>query len=432
MKKVYVGMSADLLHPGHTNILSHAAKLGAVTVGVLTDNAIATYKRLPYLAYEQRKAVVEHIKGVEQVIPQHTLDYSDNLRALKPDYVVHGDDWLTGIQAKTRAKVIETLKEWGGELVEIPYSKGISSTQLNHSLKEVGTTPDIRLGRLRRLIEAKPIVRVLEVHNALSGLIVEKTQVDVDGIVREFDAMWSSSLTDSTARGKPDIETVDLTSRMMTVNDIFEVTTKSMMFDGDTGGKLEHFSFTVKTLERIGVSAVIIEDKIGLKKNSLVGTDVTQVQDSIERFSLKISAGKKAQITKDFMVIAGIESLIRDQGIQNALERAEAYIAAGADGIMIHSRQNNPAEILQFCQKYSAIESAVPLVAAPSSYDRITEQELINAGVKVVIYANHLLRAAYPSMRDVARKLLVHGRSFETREDCIPISEFLDLIPGAR
>jgi phosphoenolpyruvate phosphomutase len=384
------------------------------------------------LSYEQRKTVVENIKGVEQVIPQHTLDYTDNLRSLKPDYVVHGDDWTAGVQSRTRAKVIEVIQEWGGELVEVPYTKGISSTQLNHSLKEVGTTPDIRLRRLRRLIDAKGIVRVLEVHNGLSGLIVEKTQVDVDGEVREFDAMWSSSLTDSTARGKPDIEAVDLTSRLMTVNDIFEVTTKPMIFDADTGGRPEHFSFTVKSLERTGVSAVIIEDKMGLKKNSLLGNEVEQEQDSIENFCLKIKAGKDAQITDYFMVIARIESLILEKGIADAMERAKAYIAAGADAIMIHSRKKDPGEVFEFCREYKALEISVPLVAVPSSYNQVTESELIEAGVGVVIYANHLLRAAYPSMRKVAGKILEHGRSLESKDDCMPISEILDLIPGTR
>ena len=432
MKKVYVGMSADLLHPGHINILAEAAKRGSVTVGVLTDQAIASYKRLPFMNFEQRRAVVEHIKGVECVIPQHTLDYTENLRAVKPDFVVHGDDWATGVQSKTRSKVVEVLKEWGGELVEIPYTRGISSTQLNHYLKEVGTTPDIRLNRLRRLIDAKPIVRVLEVHNGLSGLIVEKTVVEFDGISHEFDAMWSSSLTDSTARGKPDIEAVDLTSRLTTVNDIFEVTTKPLIYDADTGGKPEHFTFGVKTLERTGVSALIIEDKIGLKKNSLLGVAAHQKQDSIEAFSRKIRAGKDAQITDGFMIIARIESLTLEKGVADAMERAKAYTAAGADGIMIHSRQEDPSEIFQFCAQYNALDAAVPLVAVPSSYHQVTESELIQAGVRVVIYANHLLRAAYPSMQKVARQILEHSRALESREDCMPISEILDLIPGTR
>ena len=324
MKEVYVGMSADLIHPGHINLLKEATKLGNITIGLLTDKAIASYKRLPYMNYNQRKEVIENIKGVVKVIPQDTLDYSDNLRLIKPDIVVHGDDWKEGIQKSTRQQVIDTLKEWGGELIEVSYTQGISSTKLNRATKEIGTTPNIRLNSLRRLLGAKPLIRVNEVHNGLSGLITENTKVQKKNQIVEFDAMWSSSLTDSTAKGKPDIEAVDMTSRIMSVNDIFDVTTKPMIFDGDTGGKLEHFVFTVKSLERLGVSAVVIEDKIGLKKNSLFGNDVAQTQDSIENFQNKIRIGKDAQVTDDFMIIARIESLILETGMKDALDRAKA------------------------------------------------------------------------------------------------------------
>jgi phosphoenolpyruvate phosphomutase len=432
MKKVYIGMSADLIHPGHINIISEAQKLGEVTVGVLTDQAIASYKRLPFLSYEQRKSVVESIKGVSSVVPQTTLDYRDNLHAYKPDIVVHGDDWQSGVQAKTRQQVIDTLAEWGGKLVELTYTEGISSTKLHEGLKEVGTTPDIRLKRLRRLIDAKPIVRVLEAHTPLCGLIIEHASVNVEGTKREFDAMWSSSLTDSTAKGKPDIEALDLTSRLQNINDAFEVTTKPLIYDADTGGIPEHFAFTVKSLERVGVSAVIIEDKVGLKKNSLFGNDVTQQQASVEEFCHKISMGKKAQITDDFMVIARIESLILEQGMDDAVDRAKAYIAAGADGIMIHSRKKSPAEILEFCAIYRSLDTQVPLVAVPSSYNSITDTELADAGVNVVIYANHMLRAAYPAMNDVAHSILEHGRSLECADKCMSIKVILDLIPGTR
>ena len=309
-KKVYVGMSADLIHPGHLNIIKEAQKYGYLIIGLLTDKAIGSYKRLPYLNFDQRKTIIEAIKGVEEVIPQETLDYTSNLRKIKPDFVVHGDDWKTGIQQNTRSKVIEVLKEWNGKLIDVPYTKGISSTQLNENIKEIGTTPEIRLKQLRRLIASKPIVRAIEAHNGLSGLIVENTYSEVNGVRHEFDAMWSSSLTDSTSKGKPDIEAVDITTRLHDLNNILEVTTKPIIYDGDTGGKTEHFVFTVRTLERLGISAIIIEDKVGLKKNSLFGTEVPQSQDSIENFSHKISMGKKAQITEDFMIIARIESLI--------------------------------------------------------------------------------------------------------------------------
>ncbi|MCT7610846.1 phosphoenolpyruvate mutase [Aliarcobacter butzleri] len=428
-KKVYVGMSADLVHPGHINILKVASQFGDITVGLLTDKAIASYKRLPYMSYEQRKAVIENIKGVKEVIPQNTLDYRPNLELLKPDFVVHGDDWKEGVQAKTRQQVIDTLAKWGGELIEPSYTDGISSTALNKSLKELGTTPDIRRKRLRRLIDSKEVVRIMETHNALSGLIVENIKSDNN---IEYDGMWSSSLTDSTSKGKPDIEAVDVTARINTVNEIFEVTTKPMIYDADTGGIAEHFAFTVRTLERTGVSAVIIEDKTGLKKNSLFGTEVEQTQDNIENFCAKIKIGKKAQITDDFMIIARIESLILDKGMNDAISRAKAYIEAGADGIMIHSRQKSPSEILEFCKILRDYNENIPIVVVPTSFNQITAKELSKAGVNIVIYANHMLRAAYPGMKNVAKSILENDRSLEAEEKLLSIKEILDLIPGTK
>jgi phosphoenolpyruvate phosphomutase / 2-hydroxyethylphosphonate cytidylyltransferase len=432
VKKVYVGMSADLIHPGHLNILKVASGLGEVTVGVLTDSAIASYKRLPYMNYEQRADIVSNLKTVSEVIPQSTLDYSENLKALKPDYVVHGDDWKDGIQQQTRQIVIDTIAEWGGELVEVPYTQGISSTALNKAVKELGTTPQIRLSSLRRLLKAKPLVRFLDIHNALSGLIIEHTKVEVDGVSREFDGMWGSSLTDSTAKGKPDIEAVDVSSRMSTLSEVLEVTTKPIIYDADTGGQTEHFKFTVRTLERLGVSAVIIEDKTGLKKNSLFGNEVPQTQDSIENFCDKILSAKKAQITDDFMVIARIESLILEAGMDDAIIRAKAFLEAGADGIMIHSRKKDPAEILEFCRQYAEIANRKTLVVVPSSYNSITEDELEEAGANVVIYANQLLRSAFPAMQSTAQSILKHSRSLECDESMLSIKEILNLIPGTK
>jgi phosphoenolpyruvate phosphomutase len=431
-KVVYVAMSADLIHPGHLNIIHTARELGDVVVGLLTDAAIASYKRLPFLSYEQRKAIVEDIKGVSRVVPQETLDYVPNLRTFRPDYVVHGDDWRTGVQKETRARVIETLGEWGGRLVEPSYTPGISSTQLINSAREIGTTPDIRRNRLRRLLQAKPLVRLLEAHSGLSGLIVENASVRVNDLPQEFDAMWLSSLTDSLIKGKPDIECVDLTSRTSTINDILEITTKPIIFDGDTGGIPEHFVYTVKTLERLGVSAVIIEDKVGLKKNSLFGTDVDQTQADPLDFAHKIEAGKRAQVTDDFMIIARIESLVLKKGLDDALARARTYIAAGADGIFVSSKEKTPAEILEFCHRYSEIENRVPLAVVPSTYSGVTEEQLANAGVRLVIYANHLLRSAYPSMMKAAKSILESGRAQEAEEFCMPISEVLQLIPGGK
>jgi|SRR3989344_3811409 len=429
MKKVYVAMSADLIHPGHLNIISEARKLGEVTLGLLSDAAIASYKRLPSLSYEQRKIIMENIKGVYQVVPQHTLDYVENLRKLKPDYVVHGDDWRTGAQKETRRKVVDVLKEWGGELVEIPYTHGISSTQLSATLREIGVTPEMRIRRFRRLLDSKPLVRILEAHNGLTGIIVENIKVIKDDLVKEFDGVWVSSLTDSISKGKPDTGFVDFTSRMNTVNHILEVTTKPIILDGDDGGHIEHFVFMVKTLERLGVSAVIIEDKTGLKRNSLFGTEVEQIQDSIENFSKKITVGKRSQVTSDFMIIARIESLILGKGVDDAVNRAKSYIESGADAIMIHSKEKDTKQLFEFCEIYSRFENKVPLVAVPTTYNHITEKELIDQGVNVVIYANHLLRSAYPSMVKTAESILLNERSKEADEFCMPIKDILNLIP---
>lgn len=434
MKKaiVYVGMSADLVHPGHLNILKKASELGEVTVGLLTDAAIASYKRIPYMAFDQRRQIIENIKGVSQVLAQETLDYVPNLRRLQPRYVVHGDDWREGVQRETRQRVIDTLAEWGGELVEVPYTQGISSTKLNQALREVGSTPDLRLKSLRRMLQAKPLLRFLDIHNALSGLIIEHTHIDTPSGRRQFDGMWGSSLTDSTAKGKPDIEAVDVSARMTTLNEVLEVTTKPIIYDADTGGQIEHFRFTVRTLERLGVSAAIIEDKTGLKKNSLFGNDVPQMQDSIENFCEKIRAGKAAQATDDFMIIARIESLILQKGQDDALARAGAYLEAGADGIMIHSRQKTADEIFEFCRRYQELPNRKPLVVVPSSYNTVTEAELQEHGVRIVIYANQLLRSAYPAMVETAQSILVHGRSAECDARMMSIGEILDLIPGTK
>jgi phosphoenolpyruvate mutase len=432
-KNVYVGMSADLIHPGHLNVIKRAAELGEVTIGLLTDAAISSYKRVPYMAFDQRREVLESLKGVSHTVPQETLDYVPNLKALRPDYVVHGDDWREGVQRETRQRVIDTLAEWGGQLVEVTYTKGISSTALQNALREVGTTPDVRRSRLRRLLQVKPIVRFLDLHNALSGLIIENTSVVMpDGTKREFDGMWGSSLTDSTAKGKPDIEAVDVSARMTTLSEVIEVTTKPIIYDGDTGGIPEHFVFTVRTLERLGVSAVIIEDKRGLKKNSLFGTDVAQIQDEIPAFCGKIRLGKSAQATDDFMIIARIESLILDKGVDDAMQRAQAYLDAGADGIMIHSRRKSPDEIFEFCDRYAELPNRKTLVAVPSSYNTVTEDELAARGVNVVIYANHLLRSAYPAMVNTAKSILTHQRSAECDAQLLPIKDILELIPGTK
>ena len=426
MKKVYVGMCADLIHHGHLNIIKKATEYGEVTIGLLTDSAIASYKRLPALNYEQRKIVVENIKGVDEVIPQETLDYIPNLEKIKPDYVVHGDDWKTGVQKQVRQQVVDKLNEWGGKVIDVPYTKNVSSTKLHNHLKDIGTTPDIRRKMLKRLIESKPIVRILESHNGLTGLITEKTKVGND----EFDGMWLSSLTHSASKGKPDTQYVDITTVSQTLGEIFDVTTKPMIVDLDNGGSVEHFKPMVRSLERLGVSAVIIEDKTGNKRNSLFEDTSNQLQDSIEDFSYKISEGKKSLVTKDFMIMARIESFILGNGLEDAIKRASAYIDAGADGIMIHSKSKTPDEIISFCEEYKKFKKIVPLVVVPSTYNKVTEKELTDIGVNVVIYANHLLRSAYPSMVDTTTSILKNKRSYEANDKCLPIKQVLELIPN--
>ncbi|MBR5907068.1 MAG: phosphoenolpyruvate mutase [Bacteroidales bacterium] len=432
-KKVYLGMIADIMHPGLINIINEGAKYGDVIIGLYTDKAIATHKRLPYLTYEQRETVVRSIHGVSDVVPQDDWSYVPNLVKYKPDYIIHGDDWLEGPDKYIRDEVFKVMEGLGGKVIEIPYTKGITSSGLADELESLGTTPQARLKSLRRLITAKPIVRIMESHCGLTGLIIEHTKVEVGNEIREFDGMWASSLTDSTSKGKPDIEAVDLTTRLHDLNDSLEVTTKPVIYDGDTGGKTEHFVFTVRTLERLGVSAVIIEDKVGLKQNSLFGTDAVQTQDTIEGFCSKIQAGKEAQVTRDFMIIARCESLIAGKPVEDALERCHAYVAAGADGIMIHSKNKDGQDIKEFCQRFREVDNHTPIVAVPTTYGQFTEAELAEWGINIVIYANHMLRSAYPAMVKCAERILETTRCQEASEEyCMPIKQILNLIPGTK
>lgn len=432
-KIVYLGMIGDIMHPGLINIINQGAKYGDVMIGLFTDKAIATHKRLPYLTYEQRKNVIENIKGVSSIVPQDEWSYVPNLIKYKPDYIIHGDDWQQGPDKYIRDEVLKTMEKLGGEVIEIPYTKGISASGLKEEIDSLGVTPQARLASLHRLISAKPIVRILESHNGLTGLIAEHTSVEVNGQHREFDGMWASSLTDSTSKGKPDIEAVDLTTRLHDLNDTLEVTTKPVIYDGDTGGKLEHFVFTVRTLERLGISAVIIEDKVGLKQNSLFGTDAIQTQDTIEGFCNKIKAGKEAQITRDFMIISRCESLIAGKPVEDALERCHAYVAAGADGVMIHSKNKSGEDIKEFCLRFREKDPHTPIVAVPTTYNQFTEEELAEWGINIVIYANHMLRSAYPAMVKCAERILETSRSLEASDEyCMPIKQILNLIPGTK
>lgn len=434
-KKVYIAMSADVLHEGHINIIKEGAKYGDVIIGLLTDEAIATYKRLPILDYKTRKGIFENMKGVTEVVKQSELDYTKNLKKYKPDFVLHGDDWKKGVQSLVREKVIETLKEWDGKLIEIPYTKGLVTQELSQKYLALENTPDNRRAKLRKLISLKPYIRAIDASNGLTGLIAENVKVvdEQKMEVKEFDAMWVSSLCDSTFKGKPDIELVDLTSRINTINELIEVTTKPIILDGDTGGKTEHFAFNVKTLERLGVSAIIIEDKTGLKKNSLFGTEVKQTLDDPENFAAKIRAGKQSQVTRDFMIFARLESLIAGYGVDDALMRAKIYIEAGADGIMIHSKDKSGEDIFEFMKRFREYSKDIPIILVPTTYNQFTEDELHKGGANIIIHANHLLRSAYPAMVKTAESILTNGRSQEASEEyCMPIKQVLELIPGGK
>ena len=428
MAKVYTCFCTDIIHEGHMNIIREAAKLGELTVGVLSDEMMIRYNRFPTKTTEERMKMIEGLPGVADVIEQKQIMYDEVITSLHPDYVVHGDNWGDSAMQAIRANILSLLEANGGELIEIPYTYNADVQKLDRQMREKLSMPEFRRGRLRKLLDMTPIVKTIEVHSGLTGLIAEKTIVAKGEEISQFDAMWISSLCDSTEKGKPDIELVDMTSRFRTIDDVLEVTTKPIIFDGDTGGLTEHFVYTVRSLERMGVSAVIIEDKTGLKKNSLFGTEVKQTQDSIENFCAKIAAGKQAQLSDDFMIIARIESLILGMGQEDALERARAYVRAGADGIMIHSRSKTPDEILSFCDAFRAADKDTPIVVVPSTYNTVTEGELAAHGVNIVIYANQMLRAAFPAMENVAKSILENQRAKEADSCLMSIKDIITLI----
>ena len=428
MKTVYTCFCTDIIHAGHLNIIEQACKYGKVIVGALSDEALIKYNKFPTISLEERIKLYESLEGVDKVVVQNSMMYDEVIEELHPDYVVHGDNWKEGPESAIRENVLKCLASYGGELVEVGYTYNPTVKKIDRQLREKLSMPEYRRKRLRQLLDIRPVVKAIEVHSGLTGLIAEKTVVEHDGELDQFDAMWISSLCDSTAKGKPDIELVDMTSRFRTIDDVTEVTTKPIIFDGDTGGLTEHFVYTVRTLEKMGVSAILIEDKTGLKKNSLFGTEVEQTQDTIENFSAKIAAGKNAQLTDDFMIIARIESLILERGMEDALERARAFVKAGADGIMIHSRKKDPAEILEFCDKFRQENKQTPIVVVPSSFNTITEEELADHGVNVVIYANQLTRSAFPAMQKTAEDILRFHRAKEVDERLMPIKNIITLI----
>lgn len=428
MKVVYTCFCTDVIHEGHINIINEAKKLGEVTVGVLADAASIRYNRFPSISLEERIELVKKIPGISHVIVQNEIMYDEIFKNIHPDYIVHGDNWSLPSMQAIHHNILNLIDKYGGELVEIPYTHNESVEQMDHQMIEKLAMPEFRRGRLRKLLKMIPIVKTIEVHSGITGLIAEKTVVVEGEAIDQFDCMWISSLCDSTEKGKPDIELVDMTSRFRTIEDVMEVTTKPIIFDGDTGGLTEHFVYTVRSLERMGVSAIIIEDKTGLKKNSLFGTEVEQTQATIEEFSAKIAAGKKAQLSDDFMIIARIESLILEKGMKDALERARAFVKAGADGIMIHSRRKEPDEILEFCDSFREENKNTPIVVVPSSFNTITEEELAEHGVNICIYANQLLRAAFPAMENAAKSILKHHRAKEIDGELMPIKQIITLI----
>lgn len=428
MKIVYTCFCTDVIHEGHINILTEAKKYGKLIVGILSDSAMIRYNRFPTVDFAERVRIVEELGIADEIITQDDIMYDKVVAEIHPDYVIHGDNWKNGPEKAIRDNTEKLLEAYGGSIIDVPYTYNENVKRIDRRIREKLAMPEYRRKRLRQLIEICPIVKTLEVHSGLTGLIAEKTIVETDGELDQFDAMWISSLCDSTAKGKPDIELVDMTSRFRTIDDVMEVTTKPIIFDGDTGGLIEHFVYTVRTLERMGVSAIIIEDKTGLKKNSLFGTEVEQTQDSIEHFCEKIKSGKKIQLTDDFMIIARIESLILEQGMDDALERAFAYVEAGADGIMIHSRKKDPAEILEFCDKFREKNSRTPIVVVPTSFNQITESELAAHGVNIVIYANQLTRSAFPAMEQTAKDILRYHRAKEVDDRLMPIKNIITLI----
>jgi len=428
MKTVYTCFCTDVIHAGHMHVIEEAQKYGKVVIGALSDKALIRYNRFPTLSFEERIKLYESINGVDKVIVQDDMLYNEVLATLRPDYVIHGDNWKEGPESTIREEVIQALKQYDGELIEVSYTRTDEVKKVDKILKEKLAMPEYRRKRLKQLVKMCPVVKTIEVHSGLTGIIAEKTVVERNGKLDQFDAMWISSLCDSTAKGKPDIELVDMSSRLRTIDDVMEVTTKPIILDGDTGGLTEHFVYTVRTLERIGVSAIIIEDKTGLKKNSLFGTEVVQTQDTIENFCMKISEGKNVQLTDDFMIIARIESLILDRGMDDALTRAFAYVKAGADGIMIHSRKKDPAEICEFCDKFRAHDSETPIVVVPTSFNSITEEELASHGVNIVIYANQLTRSAFPAMQNTAIEILKNHRAMESDNKLMPFKDIITLI----
>ena len=418
-KTVYVGITGDMIHPGIINIIQQGAKYGRLIVGLLSNEAIATHKRIPYLTFEQRKAVIENIKGVSEVVPQEDWSYVPNLLKLKPDYIIHGDDWKTNYLKGIREEVFDVMKKIGGEVIEIPYTKGINSSQLFESTTNNGITAVQRLKSLRQLMNYKPIIRIMEANSGLSGLIIENLKIEKEDGIQRFDGIFIN-LLDSNPSGVSEQESSNFMLKLNTVTDILECTTRPIIYGGYTSDNYENITFTIEKLELMGISAIIIEDKF---KN-------TQELCNEEEFCLKIKEGKKAQINPDFMIIAGIEELILGKSMDDALKKALASIKAGADGILISSNQKNGDDIKEFCSKLRKENKNIPIVLIPTTYNQFTEKELGEWGANIIIYADYLKKVTYPAMKKCAETILKSERSLEVNEMCMPIKEILNLIPG--
>ena len=274
-----------------------------------------------------------------------------------------------------------------------------------------------RVSSLKALLKKKNCIRVLEAHSGLSGLVVEQSG---------FDAIWESSLTDSGSKGLPDIELVTMDSRFHSIQQILDITTKPMIVDCDTGGQLEHFSYWVQKLENVGISAIIIEDKAFPKKNSL-DSSAKHILEDVDIFAKKIKYGVAAKRNKDFMIIARLESLIAKHSMQHALLRAEAFIDAGADGIMIHSKSKvGTDEIIDFAKRFRKM-SELPLVCVPTTYNDIFDKELEKIGFNIVIHANHLLRASLKAMKGAASQIEKEGRSININKRIASVKDIFQI-----
>ena len=431
-KIIYLGLTADLIHAGHINIINEALKYGQLLIGLITDQAISKEKRLPLLSYFDRKALLLNIKGVKDIVPQEDWDYSINLQKYKPDFFIHGDDWNTSEYKIIKNNCINVLSAYGGKLIEIAHTPNINSDLVVDKIRKLKNVSSLRQNTLKRLLQSKSFIKIIEVHSPMSAMIIDNLKINNERGSNFFDGFWSSSLSDSTLFGRPDIESLDIASRLNMINNIFHATTKPLVMDIDTGGLLEHLEINIKTIEQAGVSAVVIEDKKGLKKNSLFGNEVIQHQEDVKVFQEKIKLINTIKVNDNFLCIARIESLILDKGLEDALHRASSYVDAGADMVLIHSRKKTPDEVFLFANEFKRDHPNIPLACIPTSFYTVTEGLLQDKGFNLSIYANHLIRASYKHMEKIAKSILTYQTSQYIEEDIESVKDILNLIPGTK